>query len=151
MEHSTLRNPDSSDDWAPRRVRIPVRPEAVVRARDTVRRSAARAGISQDRTDDLVVAVSEACTNAMESQLRAGVTAPIVVTCSLAKRVFEVQVRDHGAGFEPAALPPRPPLDDPGHLDIERGWGIELMRQLVDELVFDVTGNGMCVRLRMHL
>lgn len=123
----------------------------MVRARDTVRRSAERAGLAVDRIDDLVVAVSEACTNAMEAQLRAGVTAPLVVTCSVRAKFFEVRVRDRGSGFSPDALSPRPPLSDPGHLEVERGWGIQLMQQLVDDLVFDVTGAGTCVRLRMSL
>lgn len=128
-----------------------MRPDAVLRARDTVRRDATSAGLPRHRVDDLVVAVSEACTNAMEAHLRAGTTAPIDVTCSVTGSVFEVQVGDHGDGFEPTSLRRRPPMPDPHHLDVERGWGIELMRQLVDDLVFDVTGHGMCVRLRMAL
>ena len=148
MESSTLKR--SSDDW-PARLKIPVRPDTVVRARETVRRSAAQAGLSTDRIDDLVVAVSEACTNAMEAQLRARTWSPIDVVCQVTGTTFEVQVRDHGEGFEPESLAPRPPFTDPHHLDVERGWGIQLMRQLVDELVFDVTGGGMCVRLRMFL
>ena len=126
-----------------------MRPDAVVRARAAVRGAAAAAGITRDRIDDLLVAVSEACTNAMEAQLRAGSSAPIDVTWTADESIFEVQIRDHGDRFEPSELPPRPPLTDPRHLDVERGWGIELMRQLVDELVFDVTGDGMCVRLRL--
>ena len=148
MESSTLRD-SSSDDQSPRRVEIPVRPDAIVRARETVRRAAADAGISRDRIDDLVVAVSEACTNALEAQLRAGARNPIEVTCEASVSVFEVQVRDRGDGFDPSLLPARPPLTDPRHLDVERGWGIQLMRQLVDDLVFDLTGEGMCVRLRL--
>ena len=105
----------------------------------------------RDRIDDLLVAVSEACTNAMEAQVRAGTAAPIDVAWTVDETIFEVQVTDHGDGFEPATLPARPPVSDPRHLEVERGWGIQLMRQLVDELVFDVTGDGMCVRLRLSL
>jgi serine/threonine-protein kinase RsbW len=148
MESSTLKR--SSDDW-PARVEIAVRPDAVVRARDAVRRAATEAGLGADRVDDLVVAVSEACTNALEAQLRAHTSFPIDVVCEVTGATFEVQVRDHGEGFEPESLAPRPPVADPHHLDVERGWGIQLMRALVDELVFDVTGSGMCVRLRVSL
>ena len=150
MESSTLRD-SSSDDRSRRTVRIPVRPDAIVRARAAVRAAAAEAGVRRDRIDDLLVAVSEACTNAMEAQVRAGTSAPIDVTWTVDETVFEVQITDHGDGFEPAALPARPPVSDPRHLEVERGWGIQLMRQLVDELVFDVTGDGMCVRLRLSL
>ena len=128
-----------------------MRPDAVVRARAAVREAAITAGLHDDRVDDLLVAVSEACTNAMEAQLRAGTSAPIEVTWTVDESIFEVQINDHGDGFEPSTLPARPPVTDPRHLDVERGWGIQLMRQLVDELVFDVTGDGMCVRLRLAL
>jgi serine/threonine-protein kinase RsbW len=150
MESSTLRD-SSPDDRTPRRVRIPVRPDAVVRARAAVQEAAAAAGVTRDRTDDLLVAVSEACTNAMEAQQRVGTSSPIEVTWTVEGSVFEVQISDHGQGFEPTSLPARPPITDPRHLDVERGWGIQLMRQLVDELVFDVTGDGTCVRLRLSI
>lgn len=140
----------SSDDW-PERIRIPVRADAIVRARQAVRDAATDAGLRGDRIDNLVVAVSEAFTNAMEAQFRAHTSAPIDVVCEMTGSTLEVQVRDHGDGFEPESLPPRPPVTDPHHLDVERGWGIQLMRSLVDELVFDMTGSGMCVRLRMSL
>lgn len=148
MESSTLRR--SSDDW-PTRVQLPVRPDAVVRARQTVRGAAAAAGLGPDRVDDLTVAVSEACTNAMEAQIRAGMSAPIAVEWETTGTTFEVRVVDHGEGFEPYSLRSRPPMADPHHLDVERGWGIQLMQQLVDEVVFDMTGSGMCVRLRMSV
>lgn len=114
-------------------------------------RAAAAATLAADRIDDLVIAVSEAVTNALEAQQRAGVSSPIEVTCAHTETWFEVEVRDCGDGFEPGELRPRPPVDDPGHLDVERGWGIHLMRTLVDDLVFDVTGPGTAVRLRVAL
>jgi anti-sigma regulatory factor (Ser/Thr protein kinase) len=98
-----------------------------------------------------MVAVSEAVTNAIEAQQRIGVTSPIEVRCNVLGDVFEVEVRDRGDGLEPSALDVRPPITDPRHLLVERGWGIDLMRQLVDELVFDVTEPGTCVRLRLAL
>jgi len=123
----------------------------VARARSTVESAATRAALEPDRVDDLVVAVSEACTNAIEAQLRIGELSPIELTCSVDGGVLEVRVQDRGAGFAPDDLRPRPPLHDPGHLELERGWGIQLMRALVDELVFDLTQQGTCVLLRMSL
>lgn len=133
-------------------VAVPVRPEAIFTARRAVQQAAARAGLGRDRIDDLVIAVSEACTNALEANQRAGCDDPIVVTCAVVAGTLEVAVSDCGAGFEPSALAPRPPLTDPAHLDVERGWGIQLMRELVDELLYDhLDTGGMTVRLRMSL
>jgi serine/threonine-protein kinase RsbW len=120
-----------------------------MRARADVTTAATEAALPPDRIDDLVIAVSEAVTNAIESHLRADVSEPIEVTCRSADGVFEVAVADRGGGFEPGALAVRPPLESPNHLDVERGWGVQLMRALVDELVFDSSSSGTCVWLRM--
>jgi anti-sigma regulatory factor (Ser/Thr protein kinase) len=87
----------------------------------------------------------------MESHQRLQVTTPLAIECEVIGSVFEVRIQDRGGGFDPDSLPVRPPVADPDHLAIERGWGIQLMRQLVDELVFDITEHGVCVRLRMRL
>jgi serine/threonine-protein kinase RsbW len=151
MESTTARPPGPDDGARGCDAQLEVRPEAIVRARRLVARAAADAGLPADRIDDLLVAVSEACTNAMESQQRARVDVPLEISCHVIGDAFEVSIRDRGAGFDPNALPVRPPIADPSHLEIERGWGIQLMRQLVDDLAFDITGSGVCVRLRMHL
>ena len=149
MATTTSHNPSGDERGAV--LEVPVRPEAVTRARAAVRRVAADTGLDGDRIDDLVVAVSEACTNALEANLRARCDDPIIVTVTAGATEIEVCVTDCGAGFEPDTLPVRPPLAHPGHLDVERGWGIQLMRELVDELVFDITGRGTTACLRMRL
>jgi serine/threonine-protein kinase RsbW len=149
MRSSTLRS--NQPDDSSRLVHVPVRPEAIQSARRAIRHAARAAGLGGDRIDDLMVAVSEACTNALEAQLAAGVTDPIEVSCQVEDDLFEVLVRDHGRGFRPDDLPARPPVSDPRHLDVERGWGIQLMAEFVDELVFDLTGPGTVVCLRMQL
>lgn len=146
METTTLRD-DSPSHRAS--VRIAIRPDAVARARTTVETTARRAQVPPDRIDDLVVAASEAVTNAVEAQQRAGATSPIEMTCVATDELVEVRVEDRGDGFDPGGLPLRPPLADPRHLDVERGWGIQLMRALVDEVVFDLAGPGTIVVLRI--
>jgi len=128
---------------------VPARPDAIALGRAAARDAALDAGLPSEKVEDLVVAVSEACTNALEAQLAIGVTSPIELDLRLADGWFEVAVRDHGPGFSPADLPARPPLTDPRYLELERRWGIQLMRQLVDDLAFDVTATGTTVHLRM--
>jgi serine/threonine-protein kinase RsbW len=142
---------DDHGSTVPAAVQVPVHPVAIAAARRSIARAARQAGLGVDRIDDLVVAASEACTNALEAQARAGVQTPIEVTCRVLDGVFEVEIRDHGSGFQPDSIPPRPPLQDPGHLDVERGWGIQLMRALVDDVTYDFTGAGTGVLLRARL
>ena len=133
---------------------MPLMPRAVAEARTSVRACAERLELSADRTDDLLIAVSEACTNAMEAQASAGVDEPVIVRCVLLAQANElaIEVEDRaGAGFDERTIAPRPPRHDPGHLDVERGWGIQLMRELVDRVEFDHTPTGTVVRLVMSL
>ena len=131
--------------------RLPVEPTAIATARRDVAHAATEAGLDRDRIDDLMVAISEACTNALEAQQRAGASQPIEVSSRVLRGWLEVFVVDHGTGFDPASLPVRPPPSDPHHLDVERGWGIQLMRALVDELVYvsDEDGTALVLRCRI--
>ena len=149
MGTTRLRHDDA--DRSQPQLRLPVEPTAIAVARRAVARAARDAGLDADRSDDLVVAVSEACTNALEAQQRAAVLTPIEVSCRMVHSTLEVVVLDRGNGFHPESIAPRPPLAHPGHLDVERGWGIQLMRSLVDELDFVSTDDGTAVILRCHL
>lgn len=146
--HTPLGHHDEGERLALVTVQVPTRPESIAVARDAVRRAARSARLGEDRVDDVLVAMSEACTNAMEAQLVRGIEQAIEVRCLLQGGAFVIEVKDHaGAGFDPDRLAPRPPLTDPGHLDVERGWGVQLMRELVDRFEFDALEDGTVVRL----
>lgn len=127
---------------------VAARPGAVAQARRLVRETAQAAQLPADLVDDLLICVSEACTNAIEAQLEAGADAPIALRCRADETSFAIEVQDcAGGGFDPATLAPRPPFAHPGHLDVERGWGIQLMRELVDRVEFEAVDDGTVVRL----
>lgn len=141
---------------------LPARPEYLAIARLVVCASAqADASFDEDRIADLRLAVSEACTNAMEATWHAaGVSAPfadddptvaemapIFVRCSAGDGRVEVDVSDHGSGFDPSLLVVHPPVTDPARLDHERGLGIPLIRILADEVRFWPSAEGTVVRM----
>lgn len=129
-------------------LQIPVRPECVMLARAVIRDAARTSRLREDCVDDLLIAGSEAVTNAMEAQLAAGIDAPLGLRLLTTAATFTVEITDRaGGGFDAAALTPRPPLAHPGHLAVERGWGIQLMRELADRVEFDREENGTTVRL----
>ncbi len=105
---------------------------------------------TDERLDDLRLAVSEACTNAIEAQQRAAPgrsTAPITVRCWVDQGRAEVEIHDNGAGFDPRALAPHPPVTDPARLDYEGGLGIPLIRLLSDKVDFRATASGTTVAM----
>jgi serine/threonine-protein kinase RsbW len=123
------------------------RRESVAPAVHKVMLAAARAGLSQERQDDLAVAVSEALSNAAVhgNRLRPGSRVRVTVTSEPGTR-FCVEVADAGPGFDSAGL--HDPTD-PSRVLLPGGRGVFLMRRLVDELEYNEAGNR--VRLTMRL
>ena len=130
---------------------IPARPEYVALARLVVSSLAStRRDLTDDRVDDLKVAVSEACTNAIEAHHSAATNDSVVLRCREHADRLEVEVEDQGAGFDPDTLPEHPPVTDPDRLNFERGLGIPLIRTLVDDVIIDSSGNGTKVTMSMQ-
>lgn len=141
--------PDSSDTSVKELVRleIPALPAFVGVARVVVASvSTTVDGIDDDRLEDLRIAVSEACTNAVEAQTGDG-QQRVVLRCLLRGDALEVHVEDDGPGFVPSDGEPTggDGLDD----GAERGWGMQLIRALVDDVAFSTAegGTGTSVRL----
>ena len=135
----------------PIELELPPRAEYVALARLVVSSLAsANRILTEDRIDDLKLAVSEACTNAIEAHSAAAHPNGVVVRChELADRI-EVEITDEGAGFDPEDLPEHPPVTDPERLNFERGLGIPLIRTLVDEVSFESDTSGTTVRMTVY-
>lgn len=130
---------------------IPARAEFVALARLVVSALASSdSTLADERIDDLKLAVSEACTNAIEAHDAAGSVERVLVRCQAGTDALEVHVEDRGQGFDPSDLPDHPPVTDPDRLKFERGLGIPLIRALVDEVEFSPTEVGTSVRIVMR-
>ena len=118
------------------RLDIPAQPAFVGVARAVVATIATTVeGLDDDRLEDLRLAVSEACTNAVEGQAD---DQRVVLRCVLDDEVFDVQIVDHTGGFTPETI-------------AERGWGLQLITALVDDVAFTREDGGSGVTLRMNL
>jgi serine/threonine-protein kinase RsbW len=127
---------------------VPASPEYIAIVRLVVSSLAsARRNLADQRIDDLKLAVSEACTNAIEAHAAAGTSDPVVIRVLEAAERVEVQISDSGGGFDPEHLPPHPPVTDPDRLNFERGLGIPLMRTLMDDVQFVRNAKGTTVRM----
>src|SRR3954451_19808149 len=130
---------------------IPARPEFVALVRLVVSSVAStRRVLAEERIDDVKLAVSEACTNAIEAHGIVQTDAHVVVRLIEGDDRLEVLIDDRGSGFDPAALPDHPPVTDPERLNFERGLGIPLIRTLVDEVDFASSNSGTAVKLTIY-
>lgn len=101
-------------------------------------------GVLDQCRQDIEVALSEACTNVLN---HADANAEYEVGISIDDRHCTIEVRDVGAGFDPAQVVP-------AHADgeAEGGRGIQLMRSLVDSVDFmGGAHDGTVVRLEKAL
>jgi serine/threonine-protein kinase RsbW len=108
-------------------------------ARRGIAAFAAVCGFSDEEVSDIRLAAGEALSNAVEhgSGRR---SRKIVVDCSFDGRRLAIEIRDTGSGFpEPSDRSSVEPNDR------GRGFGIFLMRRLMDEVSF--ARNGTVVRL----
>ena len=100
-----------------------------------------------DQVDDLRLAVSEACTNAIDAHVAVSTDDRVVIRCRGGAEALEVTILDRGGGFDVEHVEAAPPPTDPDRLDWERGLGIPLIKALADEVDFTSTGAGTSVRL----
>lgn len=111
------------------------------------------AGLGAERIMDLCTAVNEACINAIEHGNRGIPEAAVVVAVAELPGKIQVEIKDCGKKQLPPDLgTERPNLEGriEGKMDT-RGWGIYLMRQLVDLLEFESKPGRNITRLIIRL
>lgn len=115
---------------------IPPRNAYLAVARRFVAAAAAanRVELGAARLNNLQLAVSEACTNAINAQAARGIDDAIAIRCTLRGEAIEVTISDRAGGFDPDAEVGLPAPDDPRRLDFEHGLGLQLMKVLTDQL-----------------
>lgn len=103
-------------------------------------------GFSPDRIDDLKTAVSEACLNAIEHGNQMDVGTQVLIALTMQPTCLEVNVADSGKEPIPTGLP------QAGRQRDNRGWGMFLIQNLVDEVQVQSERNvGNQVRMVIRL
>jgi serine/threonine-protein kinase RsbW len=129
---------------------IPPRNDHLALVRRVVAAAAATSdGLPDRRIDDLSLAVSEACANAIDAQRAIGEPSPVAIRIELHPGTVAVTVTDHAGGFLPDTLDPLPSVEDPGRLRHEHGLGLPLIRSLSEAVTFEHTEDGTAVRIRV--
>ncbi|HEY1866950.1 MAG TPA: ATP-binding protein [Candidatus Cybelea sp.] len=114
----------------------------VALARRSIAGFAAACGFSGDDVSDIRLAVGEALSNAVEHG-SGTVARNIIVECTFEDATLVVMIEDSGSTFSEPSVRTSVEPDHRG-----RGFGIFLMRRLMDEVTF--ARNGTIVRLVRH-
>ena len=128
-------------------LRMDARPENLVLARLALVGVAARTPLTDDVVADLKLAVTEACTNAIEHGYGEEPDGKeIVVRFLVDDDVLAVEVQDWGIGFDADVEPVR---DE--ELRDHAGVGLMLIRSLTDELTIESGSSGSTVSFAKRL
>ena len=114
-------------------VRLPVDSHSVPFVRGLCRKALDHLKVGRDTTDEIVLALTEACANVVE---HSGDGNDYEVAIRIDDDACRISVWDDGGGFQV------PDLSRPVDPTADGGAGLVLMRALVDELAFERDPDG---------
>jgi len=152
---SSMTNPSSDTEHNERMIelRLPSRLGYEKVAMDTAASLARRMGFDPDRIDALRTAVSEAVTNAIEHGNRRDSTMKVMVMLTARPGGLVVSVADQGLNpLDQDRTVMQPRIEDSFEKADKGGWGIWLIRELMDEVEFTTApSGGNQIRMVIHL
>lgn len=123
---------------------LPQEPHSELLAAQAVDRVGLPLGFSRDTLSEVKLAVVEACLNALE--YGTGVVEVELVGHPGSPARLEVSVVDYGPGFVPGEVP-APRLAEKLRAGRKRGWGLALIRRLMDEVEIESRPGNTRVRM----
>jgi serine/threonine-protein kinase RsbW len=128
---------------------LPVVPNVELVAAKAVETLGGALGMHQSHVEAASVAVVEACLNAMEHG-GGPFTVHLRSDVQSSKPCLVIDVEDHGNGFDPATAPQNSATRVIGS-SMKRGWGLTLIRELMDEVQIRSTPGKTLVSMRKYV
>jgi serine/threonine-protein kinase RsbW len=116
-------------------LRVKSRTENLSSIRDFVSSYALKAGLSGEETDNIMLAVDEACTNIIKHAYKSFPEGELIVKIDYNKKKFSVIIIDYGNSFDPNVVP-NPDLQKYYKERKIGGLGMYLMKTLMDEVKY---------------
>lgn len=140
MDYRTTQQKSGAEmgDQEPVSLRVPSSPEYVLLPRLVVSSVGEAAGFGAEDVYDLKLAVTEAVTNVIQH----AAVGSMLVEYRAVPGMMEVSVLDSGAGFNVEELE-----GEPGE---NGGFGLNIIRNLVDEMDLDSNGSGTTVKITRY-
>jgi serine/threonine-protein kinase RsbW len=125
---------------------LPMVPEMEIEASKTATAIAEYMRMSPDRIDEVRMAVVEACINALEHSRAADreVYVTFEVLGDKDPEKLRITVRDTGVGFSPEELA-EPTIEEKLKSQRKRGWGLKIIRGLMDDVEIHSGSEGTTV------
>ncbi|WP_110112027.1 anti-sigma B factor RsbW [Bacillus sp. CGMCC 1.16541] len=134
-------------------MKIPAKPDYVAIVRLTLSGVANRMGFSYDEIEDIKIAISEACTNAVQHAYTSEAKGEVTVGFGLFDDRLEIMVVDKGESFDLEALKKEiGPYESSKEVEFlpEGGLGLYLISTLMDDVKM-VNSQGVTVMMTKYL
>lgn len=129
-------------------LRLPAETRLLSRTRKTVAGYLSDIGATSECVDDVVLALDEACANAIRHGAVAGADAGYDLHASVTPERVDIEVTDGGPGLDPRRL-----AGGPAAADATSGRGLHLIRELMHDVTITRAGEsgGTVVRMARDL
>ena len=123
---------------------IPIIPDMELAATQTSEVVSRHMGLSQDQSEERKMALIEACINAFEhSKTEEG---QVEINFAIDDNTLVIKVTDQGVGFDKNSIK-IPEIEKKIKSDHKRGWGLQLIKELMDTVEFESTDEGTTVTM----
>lgn len=127
---------------------LPMVADMEIAASKTATAMAEFMGLPADKTDEVRMAVVEACINSFEHSHAddSRVYLTFAVSGETEPEKLEITVRDTGQGFEPSKIAD-PKIEEKLRAARKRGWGLKIIRGLMDEVAIASDADGTTITM----
>ncbi|OGG05385.1 MAG: hypothetical protein A3F83_15415 [Candidatus Glassbacteria bacterium RIFCSPLOWO2_12_FULL_58_11] len=126
---------------------VPMEPDQELQVVERAENLALELGFGRDQIDEIKLALIEAVINAIEHGR--SVERMVHISFALRKKplCMAIAIGDLGAGFDPAAVQNPDIREKIGKKVRKRGWGLKIMRSLMDEVNIETSEKGTRITL----
>ncbi len=130
---------------------LPMLPDMEIAASKTATAMAEFMRMSSDRIDEVRMAVVEACINSFEHSRAED--RKVYITFSVLgeeqPETLQIVLRDTGVGFDPKHVA-EPLIEEKLKAESKRGWGLQIIRGLMDNVEISSGGEGTRIVMTKH-
>jgi serine/threonine-protein kinase RsbW len=123
---------------------IPIMPSMELAASKTAQAVADYLDLDEEKTAEVTMALIEACINAFEHGK--GEDNNVYIRFILQEEALIIEIKDRGKGFDSTKVE-MPDIEKKLHSKRKRGWGLQLMRELMDDVVIDSGADGTTITM----
>lgn len=132
-------------DFAEVDLKIPMLPDMELAATKTAEAMAEYLSFDQDKTDEIKLALIEATLNAFEHSNSKERSVEIKFVAD--DDILTIKIHDSGTGFDSGEVE-TPIIENKIKSDYKRGWGMQLMEQLMDSVEVQNDENGCTIIMK---